>query len=502
MSNAAPRREGPVSELRISARLALRPPEETARTLTRQVGPGSALSLNMINMIGVGPFITLPLVVAAMGGPQAMLGWVLGALIAGCDGLVWAELGAAFPQAGGSYAFLREIYGRDGAGRWASFLYVWQLGFSAPLSIASGCIGLSQYGAYLWPGLNRTVFIVGAVRIGGAPVAIRMTSFVAAATCIVITLLLYRNTRVIARMAWVLWGGVIFTMSAVIVAAFTHFHPVLAFTLPPHAFSLGPAFFEGLGAAMLIATYDYWGYYNVTFLGAEVRNPGRNIPRAVMLSIALVAVLYLLLSVSVLGVVPWQEMTTAVGAQGHYPVIAVVMQRTTGPLAGRMVAALVMWTAFASVFALLMAYSRVPYAAALDGNYFRAFGRLHPRHGFPHISLLALGAVATLFCFFDLSHVIAALVAIRILLQFVLQQVGVILLRVRQPDLPRPFRIWLYPVPPLLALAGFLFMLFSRKDATRELLYAAAIALSGSAIYFGRAYFRKEWPFALLQRVP
>jgi amino acid transporter len=197
-------------------------------------------------------------------------------------------------------------------------------------------------------------------------------------------------------------------------------------------------------------------------------------------------------------VLPWQELSAAVKTQGHFAVVAVVMQRTVSPLAGRIVAGLVMWTAFASVFALLMAYSRVPYAAALDGNYFNVFGRLHKRHGFPHISLLALGAVATLFCFFDLSHVIAALVAIRIMLQFVLQQVGVMVLRVREPKLVRPFRLWFYPLPPLLALAGFLFMLFSRKDASREFAYAAVIAVSGSAIYFARAFLRKEWPFAIL----
>ncbi|HEY0759951.1 MAG TPA: amino acid permease [Acidisarcina sp.] len=454
---------------------------------------GSALSLNMINMIGVGPFITLPLVVAAMGGPQAMLGWILGALIALCDGLVWSELGAALPRAGGSYAFLKEIYGSEKAGRWISFLYIWQLGFSAPLSIASGCIGLAQYAAYLWPQLNRP--INSGAKLSGWHPSIPLTSLVAAATCVTVTLLLYRNVRTVMKMGWVLWGGVVFTLGAVIFAGFTHFHPALAFTLPPHALSLSPAFFEGLGAAMLFTTYDYWGYYNVTFLGGEVRDPGRNIPRAVMLSIVLVGALYLLLSVSVLGVLPWQELTAAVKTQGHFAVVAVVMQRTMGAVAGRIVAGLVMWTAFASVFALLMAYSRVPFAAARDGNYFRMFGRLHPRHGFPHISLLALGAAATLFCFFDLSHVITALVAIRILLQFVLQQAGVILLRMRQPKLARPFRIWLYPLPPLLAMAGFLFMLFSRTDAVRELRYAAAIALSGSVIYFARAFLQREWPF-------
>src|SRR5437879_11755952 len=123
--------------------------------LVRGIGLGSATALNMIDMIGVGPFITIPLIVTAMGGPQAMLGWVLGAVLAICDGLVWAELGAAMPGSGGSYRYLREIYGPQKLGRAVSFLFIWQLSFSAPLSIASGAVGLSQYAAFFWPGLER-----------------------------------------------------------------------------------------------------------------------------------------------------------------------------------------------------------------------------------------------------------------------------------------------------------------------------------------------------------
>lgn len=461
--------------------------------LTRQVSFGSALSLNMMNMIGVGPFITLPLVVIAMGGPQAMLGWVLGAFIALCDGLVWAELGAMMPQAGGSYAYLREMYGRDRAGRLASFLYVWQLGFSAPLSIASGCIGLAQYAAYLWPPLANPVFGHSNLPLLAG---LRFTSLAAAGTCVVTAALLYRNVRSITRMAWILWAGVLLTIGVVIFAGFTHFNAAQAFSFPPGAFHLGPAFFSGLGLATLIATYDYWGYYNVGFLGAEIRDPGRSIPRAILISIFAVAALYLLMNISVLGVVPWQELTSSVNVQSRFAIVALVMQRTFGAVAARVIALLVIWTAFASVFALLLGYSRVPYAAALDGNYFRVFGKLHPREGFPYISLLALGAAAAFFCFFDLSHVIAALVAIRIILQFLLQHVGVILLRVREPDRIRPFRMWLYPLPPILAAAGFLFILISRPNAARELRYGAAIAVSGCVLYFVRARIRREWPFA------
>lgn len=450
-------------------------PPAIAPQLERRIGLPSAVSLNMMYMIGVGPFITLPLIVAAMGGSQALLGWILGALIAVCDGLVWAELGAAMPEAGGSYVFLREIYGRERGGRFVSFLYIWQLGFSAPLSIASGCIGFAEYAAFVFPGLHGTLL------------HIPRTSFLAAAVCMLLVVLLWRDVRTIARMAWVLFAGVMGAMAIVITAGFTHFHPHLL-RMSPHALALSPAFFAGLGSATLIATYDYWGYYNVCFLGGEVRDPDRTIPRAVLLSIAAVAALYIAMNISVLGVIPAAEMRRTV--------VADMVARTLGSTTAQVMALLIMWTALSSVFALLFGYSRVPYAAALDGNYFRVFAHLHPRRKFPDLSLLALGLVATAFCFLTLAQAIAALVVIRIVLQYVLQQVGVILLRIREPNRPRPFRMWLYPLPPLFALGGFLFILVSRPNARREFLYAVVVAVAGTMLYMIRARVRGEWPFA------
>ncbi len=449
--------------------------------LERRIGLANAVTLNMMYMIGVGPFITLPLIVTAMGGSQALLAWLVGAFIACCDGLVWAELGAAMPEAGGSYTFLREIYGREGAGRYVSFLYIFQLGFSAPLSMASGCIGFAEFASVLFPKLAHPLFAAW-------PDGVRWTNVLAAATCLVIVGMLYRDIRAILRMAWVLWAGVMTAMGIVLVAGLTHLHPHLL-RIPPHAFSMSPAFFAGLGSATLIATYDYWGYYNVCFLGGEIRSPGKTIPRAVLISIAAVALLYIAMNISVLGVVPAHEMSRTA--------VADMVGRTLGPRAAIGIACLIMWTAFSSVFALLMGYSRVPYAAALDGNFFRVFAHLHPRRHFPDVALLALGAAAMVFCFFRLAQVIAALVVIRIVLQYLLQQVGVILLRVRRPKMPRPFRMWLYPLPPLLALAGFFFILVSRPEARREFLYAIAVAIVGSVLYFARARKRGEWPFTI-----
>ncbi len=400
--------------------------------LDRGMGLGSATALNMIDMIGVGPFITMPLIVGAMGGPQAMLGWLAGALFALCDGLVWAELGAAMPGSGGSYRYLREIYGPQKMGRLISFLFIWQLSFSAPLSIATGCIGLAGYAAYYWPGLE-TVYAQhdAALHIpwaGSLQLSLIVTpgTSIALAICFFTVLLLYRRIAVIGRLSKLLWLGVMGTIGWIIFAGLTHFNAARAFDFPPGAFTPSRGFFTGLGGAMLIATYDYWGYYNVCFLGDEIKDPGRNIPRALLLSILLVACLYVVMNVCILAVVPWRDMLQAGQNNNGLYVVSLFMQRIYGTWAARLVTALVMWTAFASVFSLMLGYSRVPYAAAKDGNYFSAFAKVHPVYRFPYVSLLALGVVAAAFCFLRLKDAIAALVVIRIIIQFLVQAVGLI----------------------------------------------------------------------------
>jgi amino acid transporter len=465
------------------------------------MGLGSATALNMIDMIGVGPFITMPLMIGAMGGPQAMLGWVVGALFAVCDGLVWAELGAAMPGSGGSYRYLREIYGPQKLGRLISFLFIWQLSFSAPLSIATGCIGLAGYAAYYWPGLETVYAHHDAVLhipwAGPLQASWTVTpgTSIAVAICFFTMLLLYRRITVIGRLSKVLWIGVMGTIGWIIFAGLTHFNAARAFDFPPGAFTLSRGFLTGLGGAMLIATYDYWGYYNVCFLGDEIEDPGRNIPRALLLSILLVACLYIVMNVCILAVVPWRDMLQAGQNNNGLYVVSLFMQRIYGLWAARLVTGLVMWTAFASVFSLMLGYSRVPYAAANDGNYFRAFAKVHPVHRFPYISLLALGVVAAAFCFLRLKDAIAALVVIRIIVQFLVQAVGLIVLRIQRPEMPRPFRMWLYPLPALLASGGFLFILFNRVNWQKEVRYAAIILLTGVVIYMIRAWKDGEWPF-------
>lgn len=464
------------------------PNTEVSDHLSRRIGLRAAVLFNMLEMIGVGPFITLPLVIEAAGYRLSIYAWILGAIIAVADGLVWAELGAAFPRAGGSYAFLHEIYGPHRAGNWLSFLYVWQLSFSAPLSIASGCIGLSGFLAWFWPGLEFAPL--------AALPALHYSNVVAAAMCLLVTALLYRNLSSITRLAWVLFCGVMAALIGVIVSGFSAAAASGGWHMPSSPAHSAALAMGGLAQATLIATYDYWGYYNICFLGGEVRHPERTIPKAILLSVVFVAAFYLAMNLAVLPTLHSMVEHSLSGSAPPLQLVAEIAQSAFGLWAGRLMAALIIWTAFASVFSLLLGYSRVPYAAARDGNYFRFLNAIHPRHGIPHRSLLALGFVAAAFCFFSLQQVITMLVITRILLQFLLQHIGVIWLRVRQPHLHRPFRMPLYPLPPLLAMAGFLFILINRSHAWQGMAVAGAIGASGTVIYLVRAFEKRIWPFA------
>ena len=469
--------------------------------LIRAVGVSGATTLNMIDMIGVGPFITIPLIIAAMGGPQAMIGWIVGALLVMCDGLVWAELGAAMPKSGGSYNYLQESYGKRRMGRLMSFLFIWQLQFSAPLSMASGCLGFALYATYLFPGLSETLFqrdlsvpipVLGDL---SASMVASWGTFVAIGICLFCVFLLYRKITIIERLGKFLWVGVMAAIAWIVFAGLTNFNPALAFDFPPDAFTLQPEFFLGLGSALLIAVYDYWGYYNVNFFAGETKQPERTIPRSIILSILAVSAIYIVMNISILGVIPWREFMETANSDARRYVISVFMERLYGSTAGVIATLLIMWTAFSSVFSLLLGYSRVPYAASLDGNYFKVFSKVHPKHHFPYVSLLAMGGIAALFCFFRLADVIAALVVIRIMVQFLAQIVGLIVLRQTKPDFPRPFKMWLYPIPALIAIVGFLYVLIMRPNFQKEVKYAAVLIVLGLIVYFIRSYKRGEFPF-------
>jgi amino acid transporter len=443
--------------------------------LLRRFGLLQASALNMSNMIGVGPFITIPLLMTALGGPQAMLGWIVALLIAIADGMVWSELGAAMPGSGGSYVYLREAYGRETFGRMMAFLFIWQFILSGPLEIASGYIGFARYAGYIWKGITQREMLLVVVAVG-----------------VLNVVLLYRRITSIAKITVSLWIGTLLTTIAVIVTGAVNFSGARAFDFPPGAFNFSLGFLFGLGAASRIGVYDYLGYYDICYIGDEVRDPGRTIPRSIIISILVVAAIYLAINLSIIGVVPWREFVPAAEHPESDFIVSIFMEKIYGTRIATIFTAMILWTAFGSVFALLLGYSRIPYAAAQDGYFFKVFGRLHPTKRFPYVSLVTLGIISIICGFFSLGIVIDALITTRILVQFIGQIFAVSLLRKRE-DLQRPYRIWLYPIPNIVALIGWIFI-FATTDWHVILVGLGTLTL-GAIVFLVWSFYTQRWPF-------
>ncbi|KAB2387985.1 APC family permease [Actinomadura montaniterrae] len=437
----------------------------------RRLGVFQATTVNMTQMCGIGPFVTIPAMISTMEGPQAMFGWLVGALIVLADGLVWAELGASMPGAGGTYLYLREAF-QYRTGRLMPFLFVWSAVLFIPLIMSTGVIGLVQYAGYLWPSLVDG----SGLSTGGHVLAIAVVAVVVAA--------LYRKIGDIGLLTTVFFVVMLVSVLGVILAAFTHFHSDLAFTYPRDA---GSKFFHGLGAGLVIAVYDYLGYNTAAYLGAEVRQPGRVIPRAIIFSILGMMTLYFLLQVGILGVIPWEK------TQESSSFASLVLERTWGKGAAQVFTVGIIVTAFASVFAGLLGGSRVPYNAARDKLFLPWFARLHPRLKFPTFGLYAMGVITAIGSLFTLTDVISMLTAVFVLVQSVAQVVALTVLRRRQPDLPRPYRMWLYPLPSLVALAGWIYIY--KSAGTKPIVLSLVWLAAGVVAYLVWARLERIWPF-------
>ena len=435
--------------------------------LKRDIGLWRGIALNMIDMVGIGPFITIPLILAAMGGGRGMLAWVLGALLAISDGLVTAELSSEMPKAGGSYVFLKEAYGRYG--RLVSFLFLFQILFSAPLSMASGCIGFANYLKILLPWAGTHVELT------------------AMTVCVITVLLLLRRIEAIGKFSVLLWIGVLATLAIVIGAGLPHLK-LEAFTFwnaPRLDKNLG---YAGLGVALIYSVYDYLGYYNICYLGDEVRDPEKTIPRVIVISILAIGAIYLVMNACIISVLPMQQAMTSPSVVGDY--IAALM----GSRAAKWISILILWTAFASIFSLMLGYSRILFAAARDRNFFSVFARLHATEAYPIVSLLFLGAVAAIFCWIPLKHVLQAILSIRAVIPFMAQIAGAVALRIREPHRPRPFRMWLYPLPAIIALGLWTFVVISPEKGLKV---GGLYVMAAGLVFYGV----REWLLKRGQRV-
>jgi amino acid transporter len=428
-------------------------------TLKRKIGLLQATAINMIDMVGIGPFVVMPLVVSYFHSGLFLWAWIFGALVAFIDGMIWSELGAKYPLAGGTYNFHRIAFGEK-SGRLMSFLFVWQTSIQAPLVVASGAIGFAQYLSYL---VNLNFW---------------QQKMVSGTLVILVFLLLYRKIETIGKISVVLGSIVILTILWIIVSGLSHQHH--AVTLLP---SKGESFFDknfiaAIGFGSVQTVYAYLGYYNVCHLGGEIKDPGKNIPRSIFISIAGIALLYVLMNVSVMTVLSWQSIK-----KDDHHLVSSFMETIYGLNGGTVVTVLILFIAMASLFAVVLGYSRVPYAAAADGNFFRIFSRLHPVKEVPYVSLIVLCTIGFLFSllFRTVGEVVKAILAMRILVQFIGQAVGVVLLRQRFGSRDLPFKMWLFPIPVVLSITVWIFLF---RSTGWYALYGVLIAIAGVVIYF------------------
>jgi fructoselysine transporter len=435
----------------------------SAPLTNRKINLLQATSINMIDMVGIGPFVVMPFVVAHFNNGLFIWAWIFGAFTAFADAMIWSELGARYPLAGGTYNFHRIAFGERG-GRLMSFLFVWQTSIQAPLVVASASIGFAQYLTYIVPMTDWQQKIVS----GGL--------------VILVFILLYRKIEAIGKISVIMGAIVVLTISWIIISGLLNQQHAVKFLPSGEESFFSYALWAVVGQASVKTVYAYLGYYNVCHLGGEIKNPGVNIPRSIFISIFGIATLYLLMNISVMGVLSWD----AVRADDKY-LVSSFMQQLYGTTAGTLVTVLILFIAFSSLFAVVLGYSRVPYAAAVDGNFFKIFGKLHPVKNFPYISLIILCVLGFIFSLlFRLSDVISSILAMRIVVQFIGQGAGVVLLRNRLGKKDLPFKMWWYPFPVIVSVAVWIFLFLSTGWFA---LWGSLIAMAGVIIYFMKENF-------------
>jgi len=424
----------------------------------RKINLLQATSINMIDMVGIGPFVVMPFVISQFNNGLFLWAWIFGAVTAFIDAMIWSELGAAYPLAGGTYNFHRIAYGQK-YGKLMSFLFVWQTSIQAPLVVASGAIGFAQYLTYI---------------IQLTPLQEKIIS---GSLVILVFLLLYRKIETIGKISVVMGSIVVLTILWIIVSGLMHQqHPVQLIPTGEASF-FSYAFWAAVGQGSVKTVYSFLGYYNVCHLGGEIKKPEINIPRSIFISIAGITVLYLLMNISVMGVIRWQSVL-----EDDKYMVSAFMESIYGYKAGVVVTVLILCIAFSSLFAVILGYSRVPYAAAVDGNFFKIFSKLHPTKNFPYVSLIFLCALGFIFSLFmKLSQVISSILAMRILVQFIAQGIGVSFLRTRFGSKNLPFKMFLFPIPVIVSIAIWLFLFVSTGWFA---LWGSLIALAGVFVYF------------------
>merc|ERR1719193_2452092 len=417
-----------------------------------------ACGLNTMNMFGTGPFITIPFVVAAADppGPHALIGYAMAAFACMNDSLVWSELGAMWPDSGGSYVYLRELYGPQTWGRLCAFIFVWQIMVSGPMEAASGFIATTQYIAYI----DKEYSYIH-------------HSGIAFGMCVTTIWALYREIDEVGTITLVLWaftiGAIIFTVIAGFITFESHF-----IESPSDAFDDGSTFFFSMAVAARFAVYDFTGYYDVNFVGKECQNPRRTIPIACVATCVIVAMCFFLVDVAVIGSLEWDP-NPASGEPGYVALV------TSGAESANFIMALfcethisrtfaivftllVCITIFGSCFSFIIGLAQVPYTAAKDGYFYDFLAHQHEHYkGLSDYSLLFVGGLSTIFCFVELEIVIEGMLTMMLLVQFMGQGWGLIYYRWFTPKENQEigaFTVPMFPIPNIIQLIifGFIFI--------------------------------------------
>eukprot|EP01065_Artemidia_motanka_P005243 TRINITY_DN12531_c0_g1_i1.p1 TRINITY_DN12531_c0_g1~~TRINITY_DN12531_c0_g1_i1.p1 ORF type:complete len:511 (+),score=118.41 TRINITY_DN12531_c0_g1_i1:51-1583(+) len=452
-----------------------------------------AIGLNTMNMFGTGPLITIPYCLASVdpAGPHAMIGYGVACAACVCDSLVWGEIGSMWPEIGGSYVYLRELYGPQTFGRLASFMFIWQFVVSGPAELASGFIAIAEYLAWFSP---DTIDYWPRVLI----------SLAALAVC---AALLFQRVEDIGRVAVVLWAVTVAAIVFVLASGFSSWDAG-RLASPPGALSDGSRVVWTIATATRFGVYDMTGYYDVCFIGGQVERPRRTIPLSCISTCVVVAVVYIAVYLAVLGALPWESFIDNYGdnATGVSPgIISVFTDRRFGSsiLTG-VVTVVVAVTILASTFSMLCGFASLPAAAARDGTFFSVFGHESTiKPGLSDVSLLSVVLLSAVWCFVELELVIEAMTTMLVLMQFSGQAVGLMVYRYRTPKELQPdgWRMPLYPLPCILQVLIFMFIwvtsdsvvLWGDDDPVLDL--SVLFLLAGVAVFFARAKVRNEWPF-------
>ena len=465
--------------------------------LRRGLGFWQATAINITQIVGAGVFATIPLILGVLPGPQALLAWLVAGVLILCDSLIWGELGAALPSAGGSYHYLLESYGRSRWGRLMSFLFVWQILLSGPLEVGSGLVAAAQFSKSISPAF-KAFDEANTLRFGIETegqflgIILSPTRLFGLGMGALILALLYRRVDSLGRISLFFLAAVLGVIGWVLLEGLPRFQPALFLETPAKTHDdTSPLPGAALGAGMGLAIYSYFGYYNICYLGSEVKNPSRVLPRSILASAAAVVLLFALVHLAITGVIPQADIDAC-----KDNITAEFMTRLRGDWAGKLVTVLLVGSCFASCFSGTLGYSRVPFAAAREGHFLRWFAAVHPVHKIPHRSLLLIGGLVLFWSLFSLDMIISALVATRILEQFVAQVFAVMLLR--KQGLPIPWRMPLYPLPCLIALVGWLFVYAGTGKIF--ILLGLGTLIVGLVVFLLWSRSRGEWPFPIREK--